>query len=496
MATVTLAPTTVGAPTSPASAAATPAVSLKGWLGMAAGLTGSFMALLNTQATTFALNDIKGGIHAGFDEGAWISTAYSLGEFSIIPLTAALSVAFTTRWWLMANVLLFLVFSIACASATTLDELLLFRVGQGLTGGALIPLSFKITLSTFIGRQKPLGIAFFAVTATFTPTIGATAAGWVTEQFGWTGLFYLTLLPGMICLALAWLGLPRDDLRLSYLRQIDWIGALMLALSFGCAACVFDQGNRLDWFGSAFITQMAGLSIVFFILFIWHELTTEMPLVDLRLLLRPEFGLAILAPLILSLARRIDERVLVTFGLVLFAAGSVMNWRLTSVFARPDFLLSQLIIGIAQPFVQVPMMIIATTPVGPKDANSANVLFNDLKTVATTIAAGLVTTMITKREQFHSARLTETVTVLSSAFHQRLSAFSGKLGAAAGANGAGRALTTIATQIRAQAQTMAYADALIVIGVVLAVALIAVWLMPPPPAGSGLMTWSRSHERH
>jgi DHA2 family multidrug resistance protein len=105
---------------------------------MAAGLIGAFMALLNTQTTAFAVADIRGGVHAGFDGGAWITTAYSIGELAIIPITAALSVVFTTRFWVLVNVAAFLAFCVASAGVQSLDTLLFLRLGQGLTGGALL----------------------------------------------------------------------------------------------------------------------------------------------------------------------------------------------------------------------------------------------------------------------------------------------------------------------------------------------------------------------
>lgn len=500
---------------------------------MAAGLIGSFMALLNTQTTAFAVADIRGGIHAGFDAGAWITTAYSVGELSIIPITAALSGVFTTRLWMLVNVAGFLAFSVACAGAPSLETLLILRFGQGITGGALIPLSFKIALSTFTGHRKPLGITLFALTATFTPTIAATADGWITDGFGWTGIFYQNLIPAALCGVCAWTGLPRDKVNLGLLRQLDWKGALGCAGAFGCAACVFDQGNRLDWFQDGLISQLSLLSLAFLLLFVWRQLTAARPLVDLRLLAWPEFGLPLLAnalfrvgllaasmvvpgflvaiegyrplevgttllwvglpqlllaPVVLALSRRIDERILMTAGLLVFVWGCLVDWGLTSQWQQDQFFLGQVMQGLAQPFIQIPIVVIATSRVGKAEAGSANALFNTLKTFSTTVGAGLMTTLLTRREQFHSARLTESVDVLSLPLQDRLAGLGATLAQPA-ISGQARALATVATQLRAQATTLAYADALVVIGITLFAAIAVVWLIPPPPAGSGLRTW-------
>ena len=510
-------------------------IPLRVWLGMAAGLIGSFMALLNTQTTAFAIADIRGGIHAGFDGGAWITTAYSVGELAIIPITAPLSAIFTTRFWVLVNVAAFLAFCVACAGARSLDMLLILRLGQGLTGGALIPLAFKITLTTFTGGHRPLGVALFAVTATFTPTIAATTDGWITDSFGWTGIFYQNLIPAALCGTCAWIGLPRDKINLCQLRRLDWTGALACAGAFGCAACVFDQGMRLDWFKNQLISQLALLSVAFLLLFIWRELTAASPLVNLRLLLWPQFGLAILAnslfrvgllaasmvipgylvavqnyrplqvgtallwvglpqlmlaPAVLALSRRIDERILMTFGLLVFAWGCLMNWSLTSQWQQDQFFWGQVVQGFAQPFVQVPIIVISTSRIGKLEASSANALFNTLKTFSTTVGAGLLTTLLTRREQFHSARLTESFDTLSGAYQERLAGLSATL-ARPDISGPMRGLATIASQVRTQATTMADADALVVIGITLLATIAVVWLIPPPPAGSGLRTWYR-----
>ena len=506
---------------------------LRVWLGMMAGLIGSFMALLNTQTTAFAVADIRGGVHASFDEGAWITTAYSVGELAIIPVTAALSVVFTTRFWLLVNVTAFLAFCVACAGARNLDALLILRVGQGLTGGALVPLSFKISLTSFTGDRKPLGLVLFALTATFTPTIGATTDGWITDSFGWTGIFYQNLIPAALCGACAWLGLPHEKIDLGALKALDWTGALASAGAFGCAACVFDQGNRLDWFHSPLISQLSLLSVAFLLLFVWREMTAPKPLVNLRLLLWPQFGLPILvnslfrvgllaasmvipgylvavqnyrplqigtallwvglpqlmlAPVVLALSRGIDERILMTFGLLVFAWGCLMNWGLTSQWQQDQFFWGQVVQGLAQPFVQVPIVVITTSLSGKAEAGSANALFNTLKTFSTTVGAGLMTTLLTRREQFHSARLTESFGTLSGSYQERLADLSVVL-ARPDISGPARGLATIATQVRLQATTMAYADALVAIGITLLAAIAVVWLIPPPPAGSGLRTW-------
>ncbi|MGH9914989.1 MAG: MFS transporter, partial [Pyrinomonadaceae bacterium] len=135
------------------SAAATPAAdleqpaSMKTWITVFAGLIGAFMAVLNIQITNASLLNIEGGIGTGVDNGAWISTAYLIGEIIVIPLTDYLSRVFSFRRFLLVNALLFLAFSVACAFARNLEEMIILRAIQGFTGGVLIPMAFTLILT-------------------------------------------------------------------------------------------------------------------------------------------------------------------------------------------------------------------------------------------------------------------------------------------------------------------------------------------------------------
>jgi MFS transporter, DHA2 family, multidrug resistance protein len=159
-------------------------VTFKDWIGVMATLLGAFMAVLDIQITNASLNDITGALGATIDEGSWISTGYLVAEIVVIPLTGWLSQVFGIRRYLLINATLFLVFSIACAFAVNLPMMILFRAGQGFTGGVLIPMAFTVILTTLPPARQPIGLAMFALTATFSPCIGPTIGGWLTDNFG------------------------------------------------------------------------------------------------------------------------------------------------------------------------------------------------------------------------------------------------------------------------------------------------------------------------
>ena len=181
-------------------------VSLKTWIAVGGGLIGAFMAVLNIQITNASLPYIEGGIGTGGINGAWVITAYLIGEIIVIPMTDFLSRVFSLRRYMIASTVLFLFFSVACGQATSLPEMIVLRALQGFSGGVLIPLSFTIIVSMLPPSKRPLGFAGFAITATFAPAIGPTIGGWFTDQYGWPTIFYINLVPGAVMLA-------RTDLR-------------------------------------------------------------------------------------------------------------------------------------------------------------------------------------------------------------------------------------------------------------------------------------------
>ena len=201
----------------------TPATA-RDWLAIAGGMVGCFMAILDIQITNSSLAQIEGSVGASVDEGSWISTAYLIAEIIVIPLTGWLSTVFGLRRYLSASTVLFVGFSIACAWSTSLPELILFRAGQGFTGGALIPAGITIINRHLPPAQQMVGMAIFGVGVTFAPALGPTIGGWLTENLSWHYIFYLNIGPGMVAIALQLYGLNREKMRLSELIHGDWWG--------------------------------------------------------------------------------------------------------------------------------------------------------------------------------------------------------------------------------------------------------------------------------
>jgi DHA2 family multidrug resistance protein len=124
----------------------------------------------------------------------------------------------------------------------------------------MIPLAFTIIVAMLPASKRPLGLAGFAITATFAPAIGPTIGGWLTDNYGWPTIFYVNLVPGAVMLGALIHGLPRAPMQLNLLRRGDWLGIALMAVGLAALQTVLDEGTVLDWFGSPFIVRLSLLA--------------------------------------------------------------------------------------------------------------------------------------------------------------------------------------------------------------------------------------------
>src|SRR6516165_8945194 len=246
----------------PAATPAAPSVSAKTWIAVIGATLGAFMAVLNIQIVNASLADIQGAIGAGIDDGGWISTSYLVAEIVVIPLSGWLAQVFSVRIYLLTNAFLFLVFSAACALAQDLPQMIALRAVQGFSGGVLIPMAFTLIITLLPKAKQPIGLALFAVSATFAPAIGPTIGGYLTENFGWQYIFYVNLVPGGVMIVMLYASLETKPMQLSLLREGDWAGIITMAIGLAALQTVLEEGNKGDWFGSPFIVKLSVIAAV------------------------------------------------------------------------------------------------------------------------------------------------------------------------------------------------------------------------------------------
>jgi DHA2 family multidrug resistance protein len=497
-----------------------PKASLKTWITVMAGLLGAFMAVLNIQITNASLLNIEGGIGTGVDNGAWISTAYLIGEIIVIPLTDYLSRVFSFRRFLLGNAILFLTFSMACAFAHNLQEMIALRAIQGFTGGVLIPMAFTLILTRLSTAQRPIGMALFAITATFAPAIGPTIGGYLTENYGWQYIFFINLVPGAIMIATLFVTLERQPMNLGLLKQGDWFGIATMAIGLGALQTVLEEGNKDDWFGSPYIVRLATIAAVALALFIWIELTVKNPAVNLRLLQRRNFGLGtaagwlvgfalygsvyllpqylgqaqgynseqigevmawtglpqlLIIPFVPLLMGKMDVRWLVILGLSVFGGSFLMNIHMSADYAGDQFWIPNMVRAAGQALVMGPMTGIAMIGVAQFESAGASGIYNMMRNLGGAFGTALLGTLVTKREQFHSNIIGSSVDLYSAAVRDRLAVMTNYFesrGISDPAAAHGQAIIALGNAVKRQALIMGFSDAFAVLGAMLMLAVL------------------------
>ncbi len=505
-----------------AGAAEPERASLRCWIAVFGCMLGALMAVLDIQITNASLPDIEGGISTGVDNGTWISTSYLIGEIIMIPLTAYLSRVFSFRRFLLANTVLFLVFSVGCAFATNLGQMIVLRALQGFSGGVMIPMAFTIVLTKLPKSQQPIGLATFAMTATFGPAIGPTIGGYLTQHYGWPYIFFVNLIPGALMLALLVPTLDREKMQLGLLREGDWWGIAFMTVGLACLQTVLDQGNQDDWFDSAHIVRLSIVAAVALAIFVAIELKVKNPAVELRLLARRNFGLGTIAtvmvgvalfgsvyvlpaylgrvqgynseqigmvlawvglpqlliiPFVPLLLKHFDARLIVCVGLSLFAASCFMNTHLSLDVGGDQLIWTNIVRALGQAIVLSPLSLITMAGMPRESSAAASGLFNMMRSLGGAVGTAALATIITKREQFHSNIIGQSVTPFGTTVQDFLAKMQGYFlqhGVPDAQSAYHQAEILLGRLVARQALILAFSDTFAVLGGILVVAVVAI----------------------
>jgi DHA2 family multidrug resistance protein len=508
-------------------------VSLRDWIAVGGGILGAFMAILDIQITNASLAEIGGAIGATPAEGSWMSTGYLMAEIIIIPLSGWLARVFGLRRFLTVSSALFVGFSILCAMSTSLGEMILFRAGQGFTGGVLIPTAITIVRSRLPSDKQPVGIAMFGMVATFAPAIGPTAGGWLTENLSWHYIFYLNVVPGLAAIALQLFALDRERMQLSELEQGDWLGIFAMAIGLSSLTFVLEEGQREEWFGSNLIvaaTIAAALGIAVFLI---AELTTDRPFINLRLFANPSvggsgilmavfgataFGSIYLIPAYLAqiqgynaqqigevvmwsgipqlfllpvmpyLIRRVDPRLLVGLGLLMFAASCFINVDMTPDTGMDQLVFPQLLRAAGQPLATIPLTQLSVVGLSRRDTADSAGITSVMRNLGASIGIAMLSTMVQMREAVHFSVIAEALTQNSLEVQDRLHALGGFFAGRGAALdvAAQRGLAELGRQVRLNASVMAYADSFWILGVGILISLLTLLILRKPQPGTAV----------
>src|SRR6478672_11305996 len=405
--------------------------------GMVLAVT-NFMVVLDTTIANVSVAHIAGGLGISSSEGTWVITSYAVAEAICVPLTGWLTKRFGTVRVFALGMAGFGIFSMLCGMSWSLGSLVLFRIGQGLCGGPLMPISQTLLLSIFPKEKHAQATGIWAMTTIVAPILGPILGGTISDNWGWHWIFFINVPIAVICSAGAMLLLRKAETRVEK-TPIDKVGMALLVLWVGALQLMLDLGREHDWFGDPFIVALAVTSAIGFSFFVAWELLEGKPAVDLRVFRHRGFTVSVtalvftygaffaslvvipqwlqtslgytatwagyatafngvaavfMAPVAAILSQKIDPRILVSGGILWLAATSltrVLWW--TSGADFWTLALPQLIQGAGMPFFFVPLTTLALGAVDDDEVASAAGVMNFLRTMSGAIATAIGTTM-------------------------------------------------------------------------------------------------------
>jgi DHA2 family multidrug resistance protein len=415
----------------------------------------TMIVILDTSVVNVSLDHIRGSLSATIDEATWSITSYLAANAIIIPMTGWLSRFFGRKRFLIFSVALFTLSSLFCGFSWNIQSLVFFRILQGLAGGSLQPIAQSILLETFPPYQHGTAMAIYGVGVMFGPIIGPVLGGWVTDTWTWRWIFYINIPFGVISILMTLYFIYDPDYMKRTKLKIDYWGLVFLAVGVGCLQMILDRGRRVDWFSSEFIIWMSVLSAISLILFIIVELFSEHPIVNLRtfknysfsignvviffimfnllasLVLLPIYlqtlmgytatlagivlapgGIAALVAMVIIgiVVSRMNPKFIVAFGVIVTAYA---NYQM-SIFTRSaDFysiLMPRVFMGVGIGCMIIPIFSLTLSHIKKEDMGNATAIFNFTRNLGGSFGVAIATTILTRRAQFHQARLVDHLT--------------------------------------------------------------------------------------
>src|SRR5919199_6014772 len=246
---------------------------------------GAILEVIDTSIVNVALTDMQANLGATVSEIGWVVSGYAIANVILIPLSAWLGEHFGKKNYFIFSLVGFTIASVMCGLSFNLPMLIISRILQGLCGGGLLAKGQAILFETFPPHEQGVAQSVFGVGVIAGPAIGPTLGGYLTDGLGWRWIFFVNIPFGILAVVMAWLFLQKDKVRdKKQSKAVDWWGIALLAISVGSIQTFLEEGEKEDWFNSGFITTLAVVGIVGLGLFIWRELTTKNPAVDLRVL--------------------------------------------------------------------------------------------------------------------------------------------------------------------------------------------------------------------
>jgi len=497
------------------------------WLGLVAVLMGTFISTLNGRLSTFGLADIRGAVSAGFDEGAWITTAQTVAQMFVTLIAVWMGAAYGPRRVLIWASLSFAVISLIIPYSPSLPVLLTMQFLGGLASGFFIPLTLGFILLNMPPRYWAFGIAIYALNLELSLNISASLEGWYVEHLSWRWIFWQNVPLALLMSLCLRQGIAVKPITVK--PPTDLYGLVAGGTGFALIYAALDQGNRLDWLNSGLVWGLLVSGALVLGAFFVHEARTASPLLNLKVvfgapmpsqfLLIAFLRLTILSttyliplylgsvrgyrdlevgdtliwiaipqlifcPLAALMLRRSDARLVSSIGFIFISVACLMvAYNLTPIWGSDQFLPSQLLQALGQSFALSGVIFFGILHLKPQDALTFGAVLQTARLFGGEIGSAFVTTLARVREQVASNLIGLHVQIGDAQVIQRISSYGAATTRANPADAADRGVRVLDGAVRAAATTQAVMDCFVAVAFLTVVALLMVVFRSAAPEG-------------
>ncbi|WP_439694875.1 DHA2 family efflux MFS transporter permease subunit [Mucilaginibacter sp. AW1-7] len=435
------------------------------WIITITVITASLLELIDTTIVNVSLPKIQGNLGATLEDVAWVVTGYAVANVIILPMSGWLGSKFGRKNYFITSIIVFTIASFLCGNATSLNELVLFRILQGLAGGGLISTSQAILIETWPREQIGTATALFGLGAVVGPTVGPTIGGYITEHMNWRWIFYVNIPVGAMAAFLAYTYV-RETPKEAKGKPIDWWGIALLAVAVGSLQTILEKGESEDWFATPYITVLTISAILGLILFIWREMSIDYPIVNFAILRHRSFAVGMFTSFVLGfglygsvfvfpvfcqnllgfdaqqtgeilfpgglctivmmpfigkmLNKGIPAQFMATAGMFLFFVFTTMLSNSTLAMGTHNFFLPLMIRGVGMALLFVPLTTLAIADLKGPEVGQGTGLNNMMRQLGGSFGIATLTTVIHIRQGVHRNNLLTNITATNPALIDRV----------------------------------------------------------------------------
>ncbi|CCH50200.1 DHA2 family efflux MFS transporter permease subunit [Pseudodesulfovibrio piezophilus] len=419
---------------------------------------GAFMAVMDTSVVNVSMPHMMGSFGTDLTAITWVATSYSIAEIIMVTMSGWWSALIGRKTLYLASFAIFTIGSILCGTATTFSQMIIYRIIQGIGGGALIPVSQAILRETFPPAQQGMAMALYGMGVVLAPALGPICGGWLTDAWGWPWIFYINIPICIIGMALTFKFVYDPPYLRRGIQSVDWLGIGLLTIFLTGMQIVLERGQEQNWFESTEIIVWTATTLISMLLLIIWELRCKDPVINLRVLkdrnltlgsimglifgvslfgttfILPQFtqeilgypafeaGLA-MAPRAMALVvfmpiagwayQRLGAKTLIFSGILIIIWSYYDLMQLSAQAGFFDLIPPLVIMGIGMPFMFVPLSTVSLSTVNKSDMTDASSVYTLARRVGGNIGYALVAVLVDQGVQRHHAHLSEHISELS-----------------------------------------------------------------------------------